>query len=103
MNQFVKRLDEDGACFAYLRNAFPGLSSEELQAGIFNGSRICKLIKDRNFSLNMTKVVQNAGNLYVSFVKRFRCERFSWKQKSSKLDESCRNYACELSGSLGHE
>ena len=71
MKQFVKALDKDGACFAYSSKAFPGLSKERLKAGIFDGPQIRKLIKDRTFFLNLTKVEQNAWNLYVLVVKDF--------------------------------
>ena len=29
MQQFVKVLDKDGACFQYISDAFPGLSKEQ--------------------------------------------------------------------------
>ena len=47
------------------------LSSEKLKAGIFDRPQIRKLIKDRTFSLNMTKVQQDAWNPYVLVVKEF--------------------------------
>ena len=40
MKQYVKALDKHEACFAYLRNAFPGLSSEKLIGEIFDGPQI---------------------------------------------------------------
>ena len=40
MKQFVKALDKDEACFAYLNKAFLRLSSEKLKAGIFDGPQI---------------------------------------------------------------
>ena len=60
IKHIVKAFDKDGACFGYLSKVFTGLSSERLKAGIFDGPQICKLIKDRNFSLNVTKIKQNA-------------------------------------------
>ena len=71
MKQFVKASDKDGACFADLNYAFPGLSCEKLKAGIFDGPQFRKLSEDRTFSLNMTKIEQDAGNSYVLVVKDF--------------------------------
>ena len=60
MKQFVKASDNHGAYSAYLSKAFPGLTSKRLKAGIFDGPQVRKLIKVRTFSLNMTKVEQDA-------------------------------------------
>ena len=67
----MKALGKNGACFAYLSKAFPRLSSEKLKAVIFDWTKIRQLIKDCTFSLNMTKVEQDAWNLYVLVVKVF--------------------------------
>ena len=59
MKQFVKALNKDEVCFAYLSKAFPWLSSERLKSGFFDGPQICKLNKDCTFFLNITKVEQH--------------------------------------------
>jgi len=40
MKQFVKALDKDGRCFNYICKMFPGLSSEKLKQGVFDGPDI---------------------------------------------------------------
>ena len=67
IKQFVNTLDKGGACF----KTFLWLSSEKLKAGIFYGIQIRKVIKDRTFSLNMTKVEEDSRNSYVLVVKDF--------------------------------
>ena len=39
MKQFVKALDKHGSCFNYIVQKFPGLSIENLKAGIFDGHK----------------------------------------------------------------
>ena len=46
MKQYVKALDKTGSCFIYISRKFPGLSTEKLKAGIFDGPQI-RLLKDR--------------------------------------------------------
>lgn len=46
MKQFVKVLDRNGQCFQFISQKFPELSTEKLKAGIFDGPRIRKLMKD---------------------------------------------------------
>ena len=46
IKQFTKALDKDGDCFTYLCQAFPGLTTEKLKAGIFDGPQIQQLIRD---------------------------------------------------------
>ena len=57
--------------FCLSKRSLSWLSSEKLKAGIFDGPQIRKLIKDRTFSLDMTKVQQDAWNPYVLVVKEF--------------------------------
>ena len=45
MKQFVKAINKDGECFAFLSKKFAGLSNEKLKAGIFDGPQIRQLIK----------------------------------------------------------
>lgn len=46
MKQFVKALDQNGECFQFISQKFPGLSIWKLKAGIFNGPQIRQLTKD---------------------------------------------------------
>ena len=56
MKQFVKALDKHGSCFNYIVQKFPGLSMENLKAGIFEGPQIRILIQDQTFTFYMTAV-----------------------------------------------
>ncbi|XP_073532722.1 uncharacterized protein [Phyllobates terribilis] len=69
MKQFVKALD--GNCFMYICRSFPGLSSEKLKAGIFDGPQIRKLIKDSNFPKEMNDMEAAAWCSFVLVVKNF--------------------------------
>ena len=50
MKQFVKALPTDGDCFKYIFLQFPGLSIEEIKAGVFDGPQIRQLIKNEQFT-----------------------------------------------------
>ena len=69
MKQFVKALDKHGSCFNYIVQKFPGLSMENLEAGIFDGSQIRKLIQDQAFTSYMTAVESAGWYSYVSVVR----------------------------------
>ena len=71
MKQFVKALDTDNDCFKYTVSAFPGLSSEKIKAGVFDGPQIRKLIGDREFRNTMTLVELEAWNSFVMVTKKF--------------------------------
>jgi len=45
MKQFVKSMEKHDGCFAFIFTKFPKVSSEELKAGIFDGSNIRTLMK----------------------------------------------------------
>ena len=47
MKQFVKALNKDGDCFAYLGMKFPGMSDAKLKEGIFDGPQIRTLFADQ--------------------------------------------------------
>ena len=44
IKQFVKALDKTRQCFQYISSAFPGMSNEKMEAGIFDGPQIRKLL-----------------------------------------------------------
>ena len=71
IKQFTKALDKDGGCFAYLCHAFPGLTTEKLKAGIFDGPQLRKLIRDPEFENSMNKVELEAWKAFVLVVKNF--------------------------------
>ena len=82
MKQFVKALDKDGNCFKYICRSFPGLSMEKLKAGIFDGPKIRKLIKDSNFKKYMNDIEASAWSSYVSVI-----ENFLGNQKAENYEE----------------
>lgn len=71
IKQFVKALDKDGGCFKYICRSFPGLSTEKLKAGIFDGPQIRSLINNNDFTNHMTRVELEAWTSFVSVVKNF--------------------------------
>jgi hypothetical protein len=44
MKQFVKALSKDSSCTEYTAHKLPGLTTEKLKAGIFNGPQIRQLM-----------------------------------------------------------
>ena len=68
MKQFTRALDKDGRCFNYLRRAFPGLTIENLKAGIFDGPQIRQLIKDTEFQNSMNRLECAAWKSFVQVV-----------------------------------
>ena len=73
MKQFAKVLDKHSSCFNYIVQKFPGLSMEKLEAGIFDGPQICKLIQDQAFTSYMITVESAAWCSIVSVVREFLC------------------------------
>ena len=65
MKQFVKALDRDGDCFKYICKSLRRLSFEKLNAGIFDGPQIRKLINDSDFTKCMNDVEASAWCSYV--------------------------------------
>ena len=60
MEQFVKALDKDGACFQYISDAVPGLSEQKKKMRVFDGPQIRQLILDKNFAQSMTPLERDA-------------------------------------------
>lgn len=71
MKQFVKALDKEGKCFNYIISAFPELSLAKIQAGIFDGPQIRRLLKDQNFIKSMKKIESNAWLSFVAVINNF--------------------------------
>ena len=69
MKQLAKAVDKDGSCFNYIVHKFPGLSMENLKAGIFDGPQIRRLIQNQVFTSYMTAVESAALCSYVSVVR----------------------------------
>lgn len=71
MKQFIKALRPDGLLFHYLSRKFPGLSTEKLKAGIFDGPQIRQLMNDSQFTKSMNGIESNAWCSFVKVVKNF--------------------------------
>ena len=71
MKQFVKPLNKGGDCFNDIAKNFPGLSMEKLNAGIFDGPQIRKLMQDQTFTARMTVAERAAWCSYVSAIQEF--------------------------------
>jgi hypothetical protein len=71
MKQFVKALNKDGACFEYISRKFPGLSTEKLKAGVFDGPQIRQLLKDTNFTDSMNLIELPAWTSFVDVITNF--------------------------------
>jgi hypothetical protein len=71
MKQFVKALDKDGLLFDYLSRKFPGISTEKLKAGIFDGPQIRQLVEDSHFTESMNEIESNAWCSFVKVIQNF--------------------------------
>ena len=71
MKQYVRILDKDEHCFRSLCSAFPSLSEENLKAGIFDGSKIWKMIRYKDFMASMTTIEKRAWHAFVEVVNNF--------------------------------
>jgi hypothetical protein len=56
MKQFVKALNKDGLCIEYIAHKLPGITMENLKAGIFDGPQIRQLINDPHFITSINEI-----------------------------------------------
>ena len=63
MQQFVKALNKEGACFKYIQEKFPYISAEKVKEGGFVGPQIRKLTKNAQFLSAMTNVEKSMAFL----------------------------------------
>ena len=87
MKQFIKALDKNGKCFAYLVKKFPALSGAKLKKGIFDGPQIRKMLRDESFIATMNEKERAA---WLSFKNVF--ENFLGNHKS----ENCRKLVSDM-------
>ena len=71
MKQFVKALHLDGECFQHILRTFPGLSSEKIKAGVFDGPQIRTLVRDQNFVQAMNDKEKAAWLSFVDVMTNF--------------------------------
>ena len=67
----MKAFDKDGDCFNDIAKIFLCLSMEKLNAGVFDGPQIRKLMQDQTFTARMTVAERAAWRSYVSVIREF--------------------------------
>ncbi|XP_046600523.1 uncharacterized protein LOC124295250 [Neodiprion lecontei] len=66
IKQYVKALNKDGDCFAYLTEKFPAINDAKLKEGIFDGPQIRSLCQDANFEETMNDTEKAAWILILT-------------------------------------
>lgn len=100
IKQYVKALDKKSQCFQFIGRKFPGLSSEKLKAGIFDGPQIRRLIKDSaNFESSMTQVEQLAWKSFVAVTQNFLGNKkaANYVELVDEMLERFRDLGCNMS------
>lgn len=76
----VKILDKNEKCFKYICSEFSNWTSEKLKTGIFEGSQVRKLLKDRNFVKII--IINKKKHLFCNICRsstKFPQETQKWK------------------------
>lgn len=81
----MNALNKGGLCFHYIWSKFPSLNNEKVKGGLFDGSQVKKVMKDRN---SLERV---AWNSFVIFINDFLGQ-----QESNQLCQTSWQYAGEL-------
>ena len=99
MKQFVRALNMNGNCFKYIKRKFPKKSDAKLEAGVFDGPEIRRLIRDGNFEYSMTKVEKNAWLSFKSVVKNFlgNNKSLNYKTEIKKMLSNYQKLGCRMS------
>lgn len=99
IKQFTRALDKDGDCFAYMCQAFPGLTIEKLKAGIFDGPQIRQLMRDPEFESSMKSVEIKAWKAFVQVVNNFlgNNKARNYEELVTKMLTAFRNLGCNMS------
>lgn len=71
MKQFVKALNKDGSCYAYLANKFSAISDAKLKEGIFDGPQIRTMLRDEAFVATMNAKEKAAWLSFKEVVENF--------------------------------
>jgi len=71
MKQFVKALDKNGECYAYLGHKNPTISDAKLKEGIFDGPQIRTMLKDEAFVATMNNDEKAAWLSFKKVVENF--------------------------------
>jgi len=71
MKNFVKALNKTSRAVAFLKDKFPRISEAKLEAGIFDGPQIRKLMKDPEFEEILEGSELNAWQAFKSIIQNF--------------------------------
>ena len=71
IKQFVTALDKESAAFKYLQDLFPQLSEAKVNAGLFVGPQIKKIIECDEFAKKLSRKEEAAWNSFVAVVRGF--------------------------------
>lgn len=71
MKQFVKKLNQQSAAFAYLKTFFPKISDAKIKAGLFIGPEIKHIFADKNFPKLLNNAEKATWNSFQQVVNGF--------------------------------
>jgi hypothetical protein len=71
MTQLAKRFNNNPALRSHLKKTFPHLSDAKIDAGIYNGPDIRKLVKDKKFAEMMDQVEKEAWTAFIDCIENF--------------------------------
>ena len=99
MKQFVKALPTNGQCFKFLTQKFPGITIEKIQAGVFDGPQIRKLMADEDFFDSMNEVEKRAWSAFKRVVSEFlgNTKSEGYKTVVNDLLKSFKSLGCNMS------
>lgn len=99
MTNFVKGLDKDGEAFKALQELFPNLSTAKIEAGVFNGPQIKKVLEFEHFELLLNEEEGEAWaafkDVIAGFLGNHRAPDF--QERVQKLLEAYRIMGCRMS------
>uniref|UniRef100_A0A1B0DGY2 Uncharacterized protein n=1 Tax=Phlebotomus papatasi TaxID=29031 RepID=A0A1B0DGY2_PHLPP len=100
MASFVKGLNKSGKAFSHLRNTFSGLSKAKLEAGVFVGPQIRKLMPDNEFPKTMTAVELRAWKALCRVCNEFlgNFKSPDYKEIVDELVMSFYEMGCKIDG-----
>lgn len=71
MTNFVKTLDKNGEAFRALRELFPNVSDAKLEAGVFDGPMIKKVLQCEHFEFLLNETEAAAWNAFKDVISGF--------------------------------
>lgn len=99
MSQFVKALKLTNKSFLYLRSKFPKLSAAKVEAGIFVGPQIRKLMEDEEFDKNLNAKEKKAWNSFREVINNFfgNNKSANYKQLVERMLKNFQELGCRMS------